>query len=119
STAKKSTKKSAYFQPLNMLEIEANHKNKNTLEYLSSIKPIVYKTINQELIKSSMILFLSEVLNASLREEYKNEDFFVFLETALLWLDENEISNNFHLVFLIEMTKFLGFYPNFSSQEYF
>jgi len=119
STSKKATKKSAYFQPLTLLEIEANHKNKNTLEYFLSIKPIVYQTIPNDIVKSSLILFLSEVFHLSIKEEGKNEDLFLFLETALLWLDENAITTNFHLIVLLELTKFLGFYPNFSDNEFF
>lgn len=119
SSSKKSVKKSAYFQPLTILEIEANHKNKNTLHYLSSIKPFVYNSISNDVVKSSMVLFLSEILHFCIKDESKNEDFFIFLETALLWLDENTITNNFHLIFLIEMTKFLGFYPNVSESGFF
>lgn len=112
-------KKSAYFQPFTILEIEANHRNKNTLNHFISIKPLVYTTIPTDIIKSSFVLFLSEVLNAALKDESKNEDLFLFLETALLWLDENQTSVNFHLVFLLEMTKFLGFYPNIAEGRFF
>jgi len=119
STSKKATKKSAYFQPLTLLEIEANHKNKNTLEYFLSIKPIVYQTIPNDFLKSSLVLFLSEVFHFSIKEEGKNEDLFLFLEAALLWLDENKITTNFHLIVLLELTKFLGFYPNVSEEDFF
>lgn len=119
SSAKKSTKKSAYFQPLTILEIEANHKNKNALEYFLGIKPVVYQSIPNDVVKSSLVLFLSEVFHFSIKEESKNEDLFLFLETALLWLDENEITTNFHLIVLLELTKFLGFYPNFSEENFF
>lgn len=119
SNAKKSTKKSAYFQPFTLLEIEATHKNKNTLEYFTSTKPLVYRSITNDIVKSSFVIFLSEVFNASLKDESKNEDLFLFLETALLWLDENRTNVNFHLVFLMEMTKFLGFYPNVSGSCFF
>lgn len=119
SSSKKATKKSAYFQPFTILEIEANHKNKNTLNYFISVKPLVYTTIPTDIIKSSFVLFLSEVLNVALKDESKNEDLFLFLETALLWLDENPTNMNFHLVFLLEMTKFLGFYPSISESRFF
>ncbi len=119
SNTKKSVKKSAYFQPFTLLEIEANHKNKNKLEYFISTKPLVYQTINNDIFKSSFVLFLSEVVNASLKDESKNEDLFLFLETTLLWLDENPANVNFHLIFLVEMSKFLGFYPNVSGALFF
>jgi len=119
SVSKSSVKKSAYFQPLTILEIETNHKNKNTLEYLSNVKPFVYQSIPNDFVKSSMVLFLAEILNFSIKEEEKNEDLFLFLETALLWLDTNKITTNFHLNLLLELTKFLGFYPRVSNGDFF
>src|SRR5690606_7977981 len=119
SKSNKSTKKSAYLQPLTILEIESNHKNKNTLEYFLNIKPTVYQSIPNNIIKSSLVLFLSEVFHSSIKEEGKNEDLFLFLEAALLWLDQNEITTNYHLIVLLELTKFLGFYPNVSDSDFF
>ncbi len=108
--------KIAYFQPLTMLEIEAVHKNKGTLENIREIRlSSAYTTINTDIVKSTMILFLSEILHHSIREEENNEDFFAFLETALNWLDNHDEVSNFHLMFLLETTKFLGFYPQTSG----
>jgi len=119
STSKGSQKKSAYFQPLTILEIETNHKNKNTLEYLYNIKPFIYQSIYCNIVKSSLVLFLAEIFNFSIKEEEKNEDLFIFLETTLLWLDNHKITTNFHIIVLLELTKFLGFYPNISNGKYF
>ena len=67
-SAKKSSrdfgKKIAYFQPLTLLEIEANHKNKGTLEHFKEIKLAhAYQTINTDIIKSTMVIFVSEILH--------------------------------------------------------
>jgi len=119
SSSGKSVKKAAYFQPLTLLEIEFKPKNRNTLSYFSSIKPYVYQSIAHDIAKSTMVLFLSEVFNAAIKDETKNEDLFLFLETALLWLDQNDDIADFHLVLLLEMTKFLGFYPSVSKDDFF
>lgn len=112
-SSKKSNQKIAYFQPLTLLEIEANHKNKGTLEHFKEIKlSSAYHTINTDIIKSTIVIFLSEMLHHSIQEEEKNEGLFTFLETALLWLDTHEETSNFHLILLLEVTKFLGFYPD-------
>ena len=109
----KSTNKIAYFQPLNILEIEAVHKNKGTLESFREIKlAVAYNTINTDVVKSTIILFLSEMLHHSIREEEKNEDLYYFLETAMHWLDTHDEIANFHLILLLETSKFLGFYPD-------
>lgn len=118
-SSKKSNQKAAYFQPLNILEIEANHKNKGTLEHFKEIRlSVPYHSINTNIFKSTIVIFLSEVLHHSIREEEKNENLFFFLETALLWLDTHEETANFHLILLLEITKFLGFYPDASEMDY-
>ncbi|MES2813178.1 MAG: DNA repair protein RecO [Bacteroidota bacterium] len=114
--AKKSNQKIAYFQPLTILEIEANHKNKGTLEHFKEIRlAIPYNSINTNIIKSTILIFLSEVLYHGIREEEKNELLFDFLESALVWLDNHDETANFHLILLLEVTKFLGFYPDDSE----
>jgi len=117
-SSKKSNQKIAYFQPLTLLEIEASHKNKGTLEHFKEIKlATAYQTINTDVIKSTIVIFLSEMLHHSIQEEEKNERLFSFLETALLWLDTQEETSNFHIILLLEITKFLGFYPDISEIE--
>lgn len=118
--AKKSNQKIAYFQAFSILEIEANHKNKGTLEHFKEIKLAhSYQTIPTDMVKSSMILFLSEMLHHSIKEEEKNDNLFTFLETALLWLDNHDENANFHLIFLLQMTKFFGFFPTNPDGDYF
>jgi len=117
-SSKKSNQKIAYFQPLNILEIEANHKNKGTLEHFKEVKLAYnYQNINTDIVKSSMVLFLSEVLHNSIFEEEKNENLFSYLETSLMWLDTHDTISNFHLIFLFQFTKFLGFYPQMQETD--
>lgn len=117
-STQRNNQKIAYFQPLNILEIEANHKNKGTLEHFKEIKlAFPYLSINTNIIKSTIVIFLSEVLHHSIKEEEKNENLFSFLETAFLWLDTHDEVANFHLILLMEMTKYLGFYPDTSERE--
>lgn len=118
-SSKKNNQKIAYFQPLTILEIEASHKNKGTLEHFKEIKLATgYQTINTDIVKSTIVIFLSEVLHHSIQEEEKNEHLFTFLETAILWLDTHEETANFHLILLLEITKFLGFYPDNSEVDF-
>jgi DNA repair protein RecO (recombination protein O) len=112
-SSKKSNQKMAYFQPMTILEIEANHKNKGTLEYFKEIKTAIpYTTIPTNIYKSTMVLFLSEMLCNCIQEEEKNEDLFLFLTTSLEWLDSHDRFANFHLLFILQLTKFFGFYPD-------
>lgn len=118
-SSRKSNQKIAYFQPFSILEVEAIHKNKGTLENFKEIKLATpFQTIHSDIIKSTIVLFLSEMMHYSIHEEEKNEALFTYLETALLWLDAHDDMANFHLIFLLEATKYLGFYPDISDIEF-
>ena len=115
-STRKASQKIAYFQPLSILEIEAVHKNKGTLENFKEIKTAIpFQSIHTDLVKSTMVMFISEILHYSIQEEEKNESLFLFLETALTWLDHHDEISNFHLILMLETTKYLGFYPDVSE----
>jgi DNA repair protein RecO (recombination protein O) len=117
-SSRKSNQKIAYFQPFSLLEIEAVHKNKGTLENFKEIKLAVpFQTIHSDVVKSTIVLFLSEMMHYSILEEEENEALFTYLETSLLWLDAHDDMVNFHLIFLLEASKYLGFYPDISEME--
>ncbi|MFT7395970.1 MAG: DNA repair protein RecO (recombination protein O) [Flavobacterium sp.] len=117
-SGRKSNQKIAYFQPLTILEIEAIHKNKGTLENFKEIKiSTPFQTIHTDIYKSTIVMFVSEVLHHSIHEEEKNESLFDFLEAALLWLDNHDEMANFHLILMLETTKYLGFYPDISDMD--
>ena len=117
-SSRKSNQKIAYFQPLTLLEIEAVHKNKGTLENFKEIKiASPFHSIHSDVVKSTIVMFVSEILNTSIQEEEKNEPLFNFLETALNWLDNHNEISNFHLTLLLEITKYLGFYPDTTNIE--
>ncbi len=60
---RKGNKTIAFFQPLNQLEITAQHKNKSGLSIPKSIKlSKPYQTIPFQIDKISVVLFLSELL---------------------------------------------------------
>jgi DNA repair protein RecO (recombination protein O) len=63
-SGRKSNQKIAYFQPLTILEIEAVHKNKGTLENFKEIKiSTPFQTIHTDIYKSTIVMFVSEVLS--------------------------------------------------------
>ncbi|WP_339836244.1 DNA repair protein RecO [uncultured Maribacter sp.] len=112
-SSKKGKLKTAYFQPLTQLEIVANHRNKGTLETLREAKVYYhYQTLYADMAKNAMTLFLAELLMNSIREEEQNAELFEFLEASLQWMDMHKDVANFHLFFMLSITKFLGFYPD-------
>lgn len=115
---KKKGVKVAYFQPLTQLKIVANHNSRNTLNSIKEVQVIQpYKTIHSDIIKQSVVFFLSEILASSIQEEEQNKTLYSYLETAFIWLDVHDKISNFHLLFLLNLTGFLGFYPDISEKQ--
>jgi DNA repair protein RecO (recombination protein O) len=108
----------AYFQPLNQLQLTAKHNNKGTLNSILEVHvAFVYTSIPKDLKKQAIVMFLAETLNSAIKEETKNEDLLNFLSTALQWLDTHDRTANFHLIFLLKLTRHLGFYPEIQNSH--
>lgn len=116
--SKKGKLRTAMFQPATQLEIVANHKDKGTLESIREAKVIYpYQSLHTDIAKTSITLFLSEVLRNAIQEEEENPALYAFLENSFIWLDAQENTANFHLLFLLELTRYLGFYPDDSGAD--
>lgn len=116
--SRKGKLRSSLFQPLTQLEIVANHKGKGTLENMREAKvAIPYQSLHVDVVKSSVVFFLAEMLRNSIKEEESNPALFAFLESAFIYFDQQETFANFHLLFLLKLTRYLGFYPDHSSVD--
>lgn len=116
--SKRGKLKASYFQPLTLLDIEASHKNKGTLESIreASVR-VPYQSLHTDMVKTGLVMFLSEMLKTCIREEEANPELYDFLENAILWLDANDEVANFHIYFLLRLSYYLGFYPDASNSE--
>lgn len=104
------------FQQLSLLEIEAFHKENKNLQYLKEVKVFhPYHSLQSNVYKSTMVMFLAEVLKSCIQEEEKNEALFYFLQESFVYLDETDSIKNFHLHFIVKLTQHLGFYPDNQS----
>lgn len=111
--SKRSYTKAVYFQELSQLLIEERYKPNQSLQYIKEVKlGYIYQTLHTSIYKSAIVLFLSEILSDVLKEEEPNEGLFHFMETALQYLDSQDTNySNFHLLFLLKLTRYLGFQP--------
>jgi len=64
------------------------------------------------------VMFLSEMLKNTIQEEEVNDALYNYLEGAINWLDLHSDIANFHLLFLLKLTQYLGFYPEDSEMEF-
>jgi DNA repair protein RecO (recombination protein O) len=106
--------KKQYFQPMTLLEVECDIRQRDQLQKLKDARLLAaYASIPFSPEKLALSLFTAEFLCHALRAEQQNEPLFVYLYDSMQWLDMIETGfANFHLTFLIRMSRFLGFYPN-------
>ncbi len=114
--------KAALFRPGNILELVSYFKREHKgLQRLKEYNyGIIYQQLPFNIIKSSLALFLIEILNKVLNEEEAHPDLYDFIEGSFVRLDttESELST-FHIRFLSLLAMELGFHPggNYSTTK--
>lgn len=102
-------------QTLSLINITADLRPKTSLHRLTDVSVAVpYRTLPFDPCKLSIAMFVAEFLCHALRGEQRNEPLFLYISDSLRWLDgcQNGGYANFHAVFLLRLSRFLGFYPN-------
>ena len=115
--AKRSVRSVSFWQPLSMVEFSAEMKpNAGKLPRPTDVRTYYnYMDLPFSPVKSTLALFLAEFLSAALREEKENPTLYKYVESSFQWLDMVESSAaiaNFHLAFLMHLSRFIGIYPN-------
>jgi DNA repair protein RecO (recombination protein O) len=102
----------ALFQPFTLLELVAYvPRQGGSLTRLAEFRCAEpFRSLPYEVRKSSVALFLSEVVSKSVREEEENVSLFRFLHDSMLAFDQQEVGvENFALLFLLHLAGYLGF----------
>ncbi|QSS98267.1 DNA repair protein RecO [Psychroflexus sp. ALD_RP9] len=117
--AKRSKLKSSQFQLLSCLALDFTYRDNKSMQFIKEAKThISLQNLQQNIYKSTMCMFLAEVLKLSIQEEEQNIALYQFLENSLQSLDQASTYADFHLQFLVELTRFLGFYPEINHNDY-
>jgi DNA repair protein RecO (recombination protein O) len=100
-------------QPLHLLDMVVYHKAAGNIQRIAELKntpPL--QTIAYDVVKTSIVMFLNEVLYKSVKHQDPDENLFGFIFYAIEWLDHaKEGLANFHMLFLLKLTRYMGFYP--------
>lgn len=106
--------KKQLFQPLTILSVVFNYRQRSSLQHIRDVSIAVpFVTIHVEPIKIGLVMFLAEFLTYVTRDEQQNHLLFEYIESSLRWLDDAVDSYaNFHLVFMMRLSRFIGFWPN-------
>jgi DNA repair protein RecO (recombination protein O) len=112
-SSKKGGLKFSYFQPLNIFNLELYHYDKKELHNLKELSlAFIPLNISGDINRSSIALFISELLFNVIREEDVNRLLFEFIESSVISLDEmTEGISNFHLWFIVAFTAYAGIGP--------
>ena len=110
---KNALSKLSLLQPLTLVEISFSNDERKNLHTLRNIeRESALLSIPFNPVKTCIALFVSEIIGRSIGEEETNTELFKFLHSSILLLDDHQASPaNFHLKFMIEFSRFLGFYP--------
>ncbi|MFI3280576.1 MAG: DNA repair protein RecO [Rikenellaceae bacterium] len=115
--------KLALFQPFFALEFEGVQPTRGELHRFSEVRSgITLRRTPFDIRRSTIALFIAEVLYRLVKESEPNEQLFNFVWGSVEALDTlDEGVANFHLWFLAHLSRFLGFSPtnNYSKGCYF
>lgn len=119
--SKKARIKTNMLQPLFLLNMEVYHKSSRELQRVKEIQnDFVFSSLPYDIRKSTLALFIAEILYKTIQEQEPNPELFNYLyhSIQLLELKDDGIPN-FHIYFLLHLTKYLGFFPenNYSLQN--
>lgn len=113
--------KKQYLQPLTLLLLECDVRPQQQLQKMreaSLLTPL--PSLFSDAKKLTIGLFVAEFLYHALRDEQQNKLLFDYVRSSIEWLDGATANFvNFHLVFLMRMSRFLGFYPNLEDDGEF
>jgi len=107
------------FQPLSLLDADIDIRPNVQLHKIRDAQLLTpLNSIPFEPPKVAIALFVCEFLHYALRAEQQGGKLFDYIVNSIVWLDEREAHYaNFHLVFLMHMSRFLGFYPNLEHYQ--
>ena len=112
-SARSKGNKAAFFQPMFLVEFEGVEPPRGEMHRMREVQALVpLSSIPFDVRKSTIALFMAEVLYRLIREVEPNSHLFDFVSGAVVALDSMEEGvANFHLWFLVRLSAFLGFYP--------
>jgi len=118
SVRRKAANKIALFQSLTLLDLVVYHSDKNQIQRIKEVRcHYVYEKIPLNIGKSAILIFLSEILSKVIKEGAESEGLFDFINDSLIILDKmSGKTENFHLIFLIKLSRYFGFYTGSPRQ---
>lgn len=101
----------ALYQPLTLLELIVYHRENANINRIKEVKCLYpYQSMHVDIRKSAVALFINEIINKTVKEESHAEEMCDFMIKSFVTLDQLESQvENFHLRFLLKLSRLLGF----------
>lgn len=102
------------FQPLSILELTLDRKAPGLLATVKDAHvAVAFANTPFDPYKLAISMFLAEFIANVTQSEKESEVLFDYISESLQWLDgARKDFSNFHLVFMMRLTRFVGFFPN-------
>ena len=108
--SKSGKNKIALYQPLTLLDLVVYHRANANINRIKEVKCLYpFQRIHADIRKSGIAMFIIEVINKTVKEESHAQELSDFFVQSFITLDQMENSENFHLIFLLKLSRFLGF----------
>ena len=115
------------FQPLTLVEAECDVRPNASLHRIRELRlDYAYTTLPFDEARLAQGLFVAEFLLYATRGEQQGEALYDYVAASLEWLDQaprhaagttGSGTANFHLVFMMRLSRLLGFYPNLQQND--
>ncbi len=118
---KKSANKAVWFQPLSILALDIYHQENKNLKTIKESKLLLNPVgIYGNVYKTSVVLFLAELLQKILKENSPHPTLFDLIKQKIKELNDEDFKMNFHLSLMLDIAHEMGFLPfnNFSEREF-
>jgi len=108
----KSKIRASMIQPLSLVELDVYQKPNTSINNIKDLRnsPVLFE-IQDDIIKKTVAMFMTEIINYCLTEQVSDKELFDFLENQIIDLDQKKMPVLFPSLFLLDLSKYLGIYP--------
>ena len=108
----------ALLQPFHFLELVSNFKPEKELNFGNQVKLLKPSyTLTSDIRKSTVALFLTEVLNKTLKETAPSQEKYEIISSLIDYYDHADFIPIFHHYFIIQLINLLGIFPNYGYNK--
>lgn len=109
--SKTAKNKIALFQPLTLLDLIVYHRQHANIERIKELRCLYpYQSLTADIKKSTIAMFITELLNKTVKDESHTQEMYAFLSDSLMAIDGLTTNyENSHLVLMVKLSRYLGF----------